>query len=69
VIILLATLALIILGNVNPEIDVLVAAQKLLIVTSLPFSFFMVFMALVFLRDLIRKRIKDRSRTSPGQTS
>ena len=69
VIILLATLALIILGNVKPEIDVLVAAQKLLIVTSLPFSFFMVFMTLVFLRDLIRKRIKDKSITSPGQTS
>ena len=59
-IILLATLALIILGNVKPEIDVLVAVQKLLIITSLPFSFFMVFMTLVFLKDIIKKRIRDQ---------
>lgn len=59
-IILLATLALIILGNVKPEVDVLVAVQKLLIITSLPFSFFMVFMTLVFLKKIIKKRIRAK---------
>ncbi|MEZ4811485.1 MAG: BCCT family transporter [Allomuricauda sp.] len=49
VFILLATLALILLGNAKPDIDILVAVQKLLIITSLPFAFFMVFMAAVFL--------------------
>lgn len=48
VIVLFATLALILLGNAKPDIDVLVAVQKLLIITSLPFAFFMVFMAGIF---------------------
>lgn len=52
VFILVATLALIILGNAKPEVDVLVAVQKLLIITSLPFAFFMVVMTLIFLRGL-----------------
>jgi len=59
VLIFVATLALLVLANVNPEIDVLVAAQKLLIITSLPFSFFMVVMAGVFLRDVIRRKIRE----------
>jgi glycine betaine transporter len=49
----LATIALILLGNAKPEVDILVAAQKLLIITSLPFAFFMVFMAMVFLKELL----------------
>ncbi|RAJ10080.1 BCCT family transporter [Arenibacter echinorum] len=52
--IFLATIALILLGNAKPEVDILVAAQKLLIITSLPFAFFMVFMAIVFLKELLR---------------
>lgn len=56
--ILIATLAIILLGNVRPEINVLMAAQKLLIITSLPFSLFMVVMTLIFLWDLFRKQIK-----------
>ncbi len=52
--ILLATLALILLGNAKPEIDVLVAVQKLLIITSLPFAFFMVVMTGVFLKEIWR---------------
>jgi glycine betaine transporter len=52
--ILLATLALILLGNAKPDIDVLTAVQKLLIITSLPFAFFMVFMAVVFLSGFKR---------------
>ncbi len=54
VFILVATLALLILGNAKPEVDVLVAVQKLLIITSLPFAFFMMLMALIFLRDLLK---------------
>ena len=51
--IFLATIALILLGNAKPEVNILIAAQKLLIITSLPFAFFMVFMAYVFLRELL----------------
>ncbi|WP_282162286.1 BCCT family transporter [Ulvibacterium marinum] len=53
--ILLATLSLILLGNAKPEIDVLVAVQKLLIITSLPFALFMVVMTGVFLTRLLFK--------------
>ncbi|MDL5513704.1 BCCT family transporter [Arenibacter sp. M-2] len=52
--IFLATIALILLGNAKPEVDVLSAAQKLLIITSLPFAFFMVFMAIVFIKELLK---------------
>ncbi|MCM4168541.1 glycine/betaine ABC transporter [Arenibacter sp. H213] len=53
--IFLTTVALILLGNAKPDIDVLVAAQKLLIITSLPFAFFMVAMTFLFLRQLMKK--------------
>lgn len=56
VFILIGTLALIVLGNVRSEIDVLVAAQKLLIITSLPFSLFLVVMTLIFLKDLLKRK-------------
>ncbi len=62
VFILLATLALLVLGNAKPEMDVLVAAQKLLIVTSLPFSFFMVVMTLIFLKDSIRRLLREKGK-------
>jgi len=52
--IFLATIALILLGNAKPEVDILIAAQKLLIITSLPFAFFITFMALVFIKELLR---------------
>ncbi|SDE63108.1 BCCT family transporter [Cellulophaga baltica] len=55
-IILIATIALLVLGNVKPEIDVLTAVQKLLIITSLPFAFFSIFMARVFLKDILKKK-------------
>lgn len=61
VFILLATMALILLGNAKPEIDVLVAAQKLLIITSLPFAFFMVVMAGVFL-GMVKQKTKKQMR-------
>ena len=49
VIVLLSTLALILLGHAKADIDVLVAIQKLLIITSMPFSIFMVVMTVVYL--------------------
>lgn len=52
VFILLSTMALLLLGNVKPDIDVLTAVQKLLIITSLPFALFMVVMAGLFLYGL-----------------
>lgn len=56
VLILLATLALVVLGHAKPEVDVLVAAQKLLIITSLPFAFFLLVMTFLFLRKISLRR-------------
>ncbi len=56
VFILLATMALLVLGNVKPDIDVLTAVQKLLVITSLPFALFMMVMTLIFLQSV---RIKS----------
>ncbi|GGG31888.1 glycine betaine transporter OpuD [Dokdonia pacifica] len=52
----LFAIAMIVLGNARPEINVLVALQKLLIITSLPFALFMVVMVMVFVRDIVRKK-------------
>ena len=49
-------IALIVLGNAKPEINVLNALQKLLIITSLPFALFMVVMTVVFLKDFLKKK-------------
>ncbi|NER15231.1 BCCT family transporter [Leptobacterium flavescens] len=49
--------AIVILGNAKPEISVLTALQKLLIITSLPFSLFMVVMTIIFLKDFLRPRV------------
>ena len=54
VFVLLATMALLVLGNVKPDIDVLQAVQKLLIITSLPFALFMVVMTAIFLFEGIK---------------
>ena len=45
----IATLAILVLGRARPDVDVLTAAQKLLIVTSLPFTAFMIVMLALFL--------------------
>ena len=55
-IVLLSTLALILLGHAREDIDVLVAIQKLLIITSLPFSFFMVIMTSIYLIQIGKAR-------------
>ncbi|MEO0525656.1 MAG: BCCT family transporter [Bacteroidota bacterium] len=60
VFILVATLALIVLGNVKPEIDVLAAVQKLLIITSLPFAFFMILMSVLFMVQVLKKHPRSR---------
>ncbi|WP_246073277.1 BCCT family transporter [Formosa sediminum] len=54
--ILLTTLALVLLGNVKPDVDVLDAVQKLLIITSLPFAIIIPFMSVIFLIDLIKNK-------------
>lgn len=46
------TLAIVVLGNVTPDIDVLVALQKLLIITSLPFALLIPVLCFFFVRDL-----------------
>ena len=56
VFVLLSTLALIILGHAKEEINVLVAIQKLLIITSLPFSLFMVVMTAIYIRQVLGDR-------------
>ena len=58
-IVLLSTLALILLGHAKEDIDVLTAIQKLLIITSLPFSFFMVAMTAIYLKKIIRKKSRQ----------
>ena len=50
--ILVATLALLLLGNIKPEVDVLQAIQKLLIITSLPLALLMLVMSYVFLKNV-----------------
>ncbi len=49
------SVAIILLGNARADVDVLVALQKLLIITSLPFALFIILMVLLFLRHLSRK--------------
>ena len=58
VFILLATIALILLGNSKANINVLEAVQRLLIITSLPFSFFIIIMLGYFIKDL--RKIKKK---------
>ena len=48
----LFTIGIIILGSVKENSDVLVAMQKLLIVTSLPFSLLLIVMLLLFIRTV-----------------
>ena len=54
--ILLATIALILLGNIKANVNVLEAVQRLLIITSLPFSFFIIIMFGFFIQDLRKER-------------
>ncbi len=58
----LFAIAMLLLGNARPDIDVLQALQKLLIITSLPFALFMVVMAVVFLWDVRKGKSEIRNR-------
>ncbi|MCL7765417.1 BCCT family transporter [Polaribacter sp. Z014] len=60
VFILLATIALILLGNIKASVNVLEAVQRLLIITSLPFSFFIIIMFGFFVKDLRNNRLKTK---------
>ncbi len=51
IILTIFSIGIILLGNAKADINVLIAMQKLLIITSLPFSLLMVVMIILFIRD------------------
>ena len=61
------SIALVLLGNVRPETNVLIALQKLVIVTSLPFALLMVVMAVLFLTTVSKRNHKKESLNSSMQ--
>ena len=50
------SIAIVVLGQARPTIDVLQALQKLLIITSLPFALFMVIMISIFIVKIASKK-------------
>ncbi|WP_224483750.1 BCCT family transporter [Robertkochia aurantiaca] len=56
----LTGIGLLILSNVRQEIDVLNILQIMLIVTSLPFSFFIPYITFHFVRELSTKKLSDK---------
>tara|TARA_R110001632_G_scaffold228977_3_gene364654 strand:+ start:1632 stop:3071 length:1440 start_codon:yes stop_codon:yes gene_type:complete len=50
------SVAILLLGNARDDVDVLIALQKLLIITSLPFALFIVVMVSLFIKDLVKNR-------------
>ncbi len=59
VILLIFSIGIILLGNAKADINVLIAMQKLLIITSLPFSLLMVVMIVLFIRDFRKNQEID----------
>ncbi len=55
VLLLVFTEAILVLGSINPAVDVLTAMQKLLIITSLPFAFLTVMIGISFVRNLLTR--------------
>jgi glycine betaine transporter len=55
ILILVFSEAIIILGSIKPDSNVLTAMQKFLIISSLPFAFFTAAIIILFLRDLYKK--------------
>ena len=51
IILTIFSIGILLLGNAKEDINILIAMQKLLIITSLPFSILMVFMIVLFIRD------------------
>lgn len=56
IILLIFSIGIILLGNAKSDINVLIAMQKLLIITSLPFSLLMVLMIILFIWDYRKNR-------------
>ena len=52
IILIIFSVGIVLLGHAKEDSDVLIAMQKLLIITSLPLSLFMVVMIGLWLRDL-----------------
>ncbi len=59
IILTIFSIGIILLGNAKADIDVLIAMQKLLIITSLPFSLLMVIMIILFIRDYRKQQQTD----------
>ncbi|MCK8522000.1 BCCT family transporter [Aquimarina sp. D1M17] len=57
IILTIFSIGIILLGNAKTDINVLIAMQKLLIITSLPFSLLMVVMIVLFIRDFRKNRV------------
>ncbi|PRX45271.1 BCCT family transporter [Salegentibacter salegens] len=55
ILILIFSEAIILLGNIKPQSDVLTAMQKFLIISSLPFAFFTAGIMVLFLKELFKK--------------
>ncbi|MEW7292627.1 BCCT family transporter [Aquimarina sp. 2304DJ70-9] len=56
IILTIFSIGIILLGNAKTDINVLIAMQKLLIITSLPFSLLMVVMIILFIYDFRKKQ-------------
>lgn len=54
IILTIFSISIILLGNAKADINILIAMQKLLIITSLPFSLLLVLMIILFVRDYRR---------------
>ncbi|PKV52328.1 glycine betaine transporter [Aquimarina sp. MAR_2010_214] len=56
IILTIFSIGIILLGNAKSDINILIAMQKLLIITSLPFSLLMIIMIVLFIRDFRKKQ-------------
>ncbi|RZT00259.1 BCCT family transporter [Aquimarina brevivitae] len=56
IILTIFSIGIILLGNTKEDINILVAMQKLLIITSLPFAILMVIMIIFFIKDFSQKQ-------------
>ncbi|WP_103070772.1 BCCT family transporter [Aquimarina sediminis] len=56
IILVIFSVGIVLLGNSRTDINVLIAMQKLLIITSLPFALLMVAMIGLFIKDFIKKQ-------------
>ncbi len=59
IILTLFAIGILLLGNSKADSNILVATQKLLIITSLPFALLMIVMSVLFLKDFLKKESYD----------